>query len=184
MTDYGPLLVRIAARAAEDEPMLPLASRPGPLGAAELDLAERRLGFPLHPLLRAVYRTFANGGFGPDYQLFSLIGGPTAEQSVDVYLANRSAGAGTHWAWPEGVLPVLSWGCGMYACVDCRSEQGTVLLFEPNPGDPDLAWYIDAPSLEMWFDGYVSRTGWWDKLEDGDEPDLQPWPDFKVRASG
>jgi hypothetical protein len=62
-----------------------------------------------------------------------------------------------------------------------RAGHGPTL--EPNPGDPDLAWYIDAPSLEAWFDSYVSRTGWWDKLKDGDEPDLPPWPDRKTRAS-
>ncbi|MEV4132897.1 hypothetical protein AB0J72_12115 [Dactylosporangium sp. NPDC049742] len=57
-----------------------------------------------------------------------------------------------------------------------------MLLFEPNPGVPDLAWYVDATSLEAWFEAYVGRTGWWDMLENGDEPDMQPWPDFKARA--
>lgn len=55
---------------------------------------------------------------------------------------------------------------------------------EPNPGDPDLAWYVDAPSLEVWSEGYIDHTGWWDKLEDGEEPDMSPWPYFKDRASG
>jgi hypothetical protein len=183
MTDYSRLLVQIAARAHEDEPMMPLADVPAPVRADELDLAERRLGFSLHPLLAAVYRDIANGGFGPDYQLLSLIEGPTAEQAVDLYLSNRSRGEGTEWAWPEGVLPILTWGCGMYACVDCRNDRGTVLLFEPNPGEPDLAWYVDTPNLEAWFEAYVNRTGWWDKLEDGEEPDMQPWPDFRERAS-
>jgi hypothetical protein len=183
MIDYGPLLTRLAARAREDEPMMPLRGLPAPLGADEIGDAERRLGFTLHPLLATVYRDFANGGFGPDYQLLSLMNGPTSEQAVDLYLSKRSHGAETEWAWPEGVLPVLTWGCGMYACVDCRSEPGTVLLFEPNPGEPELAWYIDAPSLEAWMERYVSRTGWWDKLEDGDEPEMQPWPDFEERAS-
>ncbi|MGH3712882.1 MAG: SMI1/KNR4 family protein, partial [Micromonosporaceae bacterium] len=180
--NYGPLLARIAARAGDDEPMTPLASLPAVLGQAEIDRAEALLGFNLHPLLVAIYRDVANGGFGPGYQLFSLVNGPTNEQAVDCYLGKRSSGAGTEWAWPEGVLPVLTWGCGMYACVDCRSDLGTVLLFEPNPGDPDAAWYVEAPSLEAWFDGYVNRTGWWDKLEDGEEPDMPVWPHAKERA--
>lgn len=37
----------------------------------------------------------------------------------------------------------------MYACVDCRSVDGTVLLFEPNPGDLDEAWYVDSSSLAV-----------------------------------
>ncbi|WP_433062560.1 SMI1/KNR4 family protein [Dactylosporangium sp. CS-033363] len=181
MTDYGPLLARIAARAAEDDPMLPLDARPAPLSAADLDRAERELGFPLHPLLAAVYGTIANGGFGPDYQLLSLVSGPTGEQAVDVYKTKRHDAAGTAWAWPEAVLPILNWGCAMYACVDCRTDEGTVLLFEPNPGVPEMAWYVDAPSLESWFEGYVNRTGWWDRLEGGEDPDMPPWPDFNAR---
>jgi SMI1 / KNR4 family (SUKH-1) len=112
----------------------------------EIDRVELRLGFKLHPLLAVVYREVANGGFGPDYQLLRSVGGPTSEQAVDLYLGKRSRSAGTEWAWPEGVLPILTWDCGRYACVDYRSDQGTVLLFEPNPGDPDLAWHVDAPS--------------------------------------
>jgi hypothetical protein len=42
----------------------------------------------------------------------------------------------------------------MYAGVDCRSEDGTVLLFEPNPGDPHAAWSIDTPSLAAWLENY------------------------------
>ena len=107
-----------------------------------------------------------------------------ARQVVDRYLRLRSTNAGTAWAWPEGVLPILTWGCGMYACVDCRSDNGTVLLFEPNPGDPDQAWYVDSDSLEEWFEHHVNDTGWWSKAENGEEPEnLQPWTDARTRAS-
>ncbi len=72
----------------------------------------------------------------------------------------------------------------MYACVACRSEKGTVLLFEPNPGDPDFAWYVDADSLEAWFEHYINDTGWWNSLENGDEPaDMPLWTEVHARAS-
>src|SRR5262249_38605907 len=122
VTDYTHLLERIAAQARMDDPAVP-AGLPAPLSQDEIDRAEERLGYRLHPLLAAVYREVANGGFGPEYQLLSLTGGPTPEQAVDRYLAARGDGEGTEWAWPEGVLPILNWGCGMYACVDCRSEE-------------------------------------------------------------
>jgi hypothetical protein len=183
VTDYTELLRRIKARAHEDDPTVPLAGGlPATVSQGDIDLAEERLGFALHPLLAAVYKDVANGGFGPDYQLLSLVNGPTAEQVVERYLEARAEGAGTEWAWPEGLLPVLTWGCAMYACVDCRSEEGTVLLFDPNPGDPDAAWWIDSESLEGWFEHYLNDTGWWVKAEAGDDlDDMPPWPDAKRR---
>lgn len=153
------------------------AGLPDPAPSGKIDKAEAILGFRLHPLLAAIYRDVADGGFGPDYQLLSLIDGPTSERAVSCYLENRAAKAGTAWAWPEGVLPILTWGCGMYACVDCRSDEGTVLLFEPNPGDPQAAWWIDSPTLSGWFEHYIGGTGWWVKAEDGEDFDeMSPWP--------
>lgn len=185
MADYSNLLTRLAARCREDEPMTPLAGGlPAPVPPDGIRRAEERLGFRLHPLLAAVYGGLANGGFGPDEQLLSLIDGPTSEQAVDRYLTARRENAGTEWAWPEGVLPILDWGCGMYACVDCRSDRGTVLLFEPNPGDPDVAWYVDSESLERWFESYLDDTGWWIAAEEGEDPgDLPLWPEARARAS-
>ncbi len=34
--------------------------------------------------------------------------------------------------WPRGVLPILDWGCAMYAAVDCLQPHAPILLFEPN----------------------------------------------------
>jgi hypothetical protein len=177
MREYQTLLDRIAERARRDDPPTPQrrAQLLEPLSRAALDEAEHRLGFALHPLLAAVYRGIANGGFGPEYALLSLTDGVTTQQAVDCYLARRAAQAGTEWAWPEGVLPILDWGCAMFACVDCRSDDGTVLLFEPNPGDPNLAWWVDSPSLAGWFEHYIHDTGWWNMVDD-DFPELQPWP--------
>ncbi|MEU4569822.1 SMI1/KNR4 family protein [Micromonospora sp. NPDC023956] len=185
MANYTELLARIADRARDDESTSALtAGLPTPLSPRTIDSVEERLGFTLHPLLAAVYREVANGGFGPDYQLLSLTDGPTSEQAVECYLQARASRAGTEWAWPEGVLPILTWGCGMYACVDCRSDQGTVLLFEPNPGDPDAAWWIDSPSLAAWFEHYVNDTGWWVRAEEGEDLDEMPsWPEAQERAA-
>jgi hypothetical protein len=81
------------------------------------------------------------------------------------------------------VLPILHWGCAMYACVDCRSEAGTVLLFEPNVDDPDRAWYVDSASLAEWFGRHLDGTGWWVMTATGEEPfNLVPWPHAKSRA--
>jgi len=169
MTVDDALLARITARVREDKSD---AGPPAPLSASEIRDAEKRLGFALPPLLATLYREIGNGGFGPAYQLLALSGGSSRETAVEAYLSMRGEGRDTPWAWPEGVLPILDWGCAMYMCVDCRSEAGTVLLFDPNSGDPQMAWYVDAPSLDAWFARYLAGAGWWEG--DADD-DLAPW---------
>ncbi|MBB5873272.1 hypothetical protein F4553_006706 [Allocatelliglobosispora scoriae] len=179
MDHFATLLARITGRALDDEEELP-----APPTEAAIAEAEAAIGFALHPLLAAVYRRVGDGGFGPGELLLPLLGDGTTESAVSAYLTSRTEFAGTEWAWPEGVLPILTWGCGMYAAVDCRAEAGTVLLFEPNPGDPDQAWWIDSPSLDAWWAHYVEDSGWWVAAEEGEDYDqLVPWPDAKARAA-
>lgn len=59
--------------------------------------------------------------------------------------------------------------------------QATVLLFEPNPGDPDNAWFVDAPSLTAWLQAWLDGTGWYDSLNDDLEP--TPWTEFRIRTA-
>ncbi|MER7623478.1 SMI1/KNR4 family protein [Streptomyces sp. NPDC126503] len=81
--------------------------------------------------------------------------------------------------WPAGVLPILDWGCAMYAAVDCLSETATVLLFDPNAMTDDgaAAWFVDAASLAEWLETWLAGTGWYredaDEHEDAAEP--TPW---------
>ncbi|WP_326830325.1 SMI1/KNR4 family protein [Streptosporangium sp. NBC_01810] len=126
MTDIDDLFRRVSVKAGT--PGEPL---PPPATAEEVAQAEIILGFGLPPVLARLYCEVANGGFGPDYQLFPLAGeGRTA---VNVYREERSMSeSGGEVHWPADVLPILDWGCGMYAAVDCRSSEGTVLVFEPN----------------------------------------------------
>jgi hypothetical protein len=62
----------------------------------------------------------------------------------------------------------------MYAAVDCRSPEGTVLLLEPNRIDNDWhhAWYVDSESLTGWLESWVSGTGRHE--EDADEDSEMP----------
>ncbi|MFD3545735.1 SMI1/KNR4 family protein [Streptomyces sp. NPDC058655] len=159
--------VRTSARARA----VPL---PVPPAAGEVARAERILGFALPPLLTALYTRVGDGGFGPEGGLLPL------RQAVGTYGAQRASG----WRWPEAVLPVADLGCAMYACVDCRSDTAQVLLFDPNTGEPDLAWSVDSPSLADWLRGWVDGTAWY--CEDsaaGEEYDLElmPWTEFRSR---
>ena len=54
-------------------------------------------------------------------------------------------------------------------------------MFEPNPGDPNEAWYINSDGLEDWFEHYIDDTDWWNKVEDGhDLGHMQPWTDNRL----
>ncbi|WP_346011867.1 SMI1/KNR4 family protein [Streptomyces sp. SID3343] len=162
MNNFDQLIERVAAKAAESERLRP------PVSAEAVDEAEDRLGFRMHPLLVALYSKVGNGGFGPQNSLLPLSGSPIRdgeEAAVEGYLA-RIAAADAWWAWPEGVLPVLDWGCAMFACVDCRSNDGTVLLFEPNAisgHDLSQAWFVDAGSLAEWLETWLADGGWYDE---------------------
>lgn len=173
MNETEQLLEQVAAHvrhsAREDGKPLPT-----PLDTGEVTRTEHILGFALPPLLAGLHTRVGDGGFGPEYGLLPL------REIVRTYEAQRVSG----WRWPEAVLPVADFGCGMWVCVDCRSEGAQVLLFDPNPGEPDLAWFIDSPSLADWLRGWIDGTAWY--CEDsaaGEEYDLDPtpWAEFRSR---
>lgn len=182
MTDTDDLVQRVAIRAASDGDGLPV-----PVDDARIAEAEARLGFPLHPLLARLYGEVADGGFGPDYQLLPLLG--PGSSVVGEYLERRQASVGVeHPEWPEGVVPILTWGCAMYAAVDCFSEDGQVLLFEPNPysgGSWEECWFLDAAGLAAWLETWLAGTGWFeeDAFESEDVAEPQPWAQAADRLS-
>ncbi|MCC0096574.1 SMI1/KNR4 family protein [Streptomyces flavotricini] len=144
---------------------------PAPVDQAAVRRAEDVLGFALPPLLAGLYTRIADGGFGPEYGLLP------PETAVKQYTAIRSS----DWGWPEGVLPTTDYGCAVLGSVDCRSETAQVLLFEPNPGDPDLAWYTDSPTLADWPRGWLDGTAWF--CDDAEDAGLEMglWPEFRSR---
>ncbi|MGW0823376.1 SMI1/KNR4 family protein [Streptomyces sp. NPDC002845] len=183
MTEIEQLLDRVEAEARTTRPW-GWPSLPAPVAADTLARAESALGFALPRLLAALYLRIGDGGFGPEYGLLPLLDSPPADEpaAVPQYLANRESGRkDPDWPWPEGVLPISHWGCAMYACVDCHSPEGTVLLFEPNADDADHAWYVDAPSLAEWLRAWIDGTGWYAEPNDG--TDLAPWAEFRIRTA-
>ncbi|MBT2460019.1 SMI1/KNR4 family protein [Streptomyces sp. ISL-86] len=148
---------------------------PAPLEAEEPARAACILGFALPPLLAGLHTRVGVSGLGPEGGLMPL------PESIAAYERMRASG----WRWPAGVLPIADHGCGVYACVDCQSDTAQVLLFDPNPGAPELAWSIDARSLADWLRGWLDGTAWY--CEDsgaGEEYDLEltPWAGFRSRV--
>ena len=105
-----------------------------PASPAAVDAAERQLGFPLPPLLRAVYTRIGDRGYC--LRLIGLDGGQGGYD--DLGLRDESIGAGhrslagawpevTGGAWPSHLVPIDDGcGCGMMDCVDGSTPEGAI----------------------------------------------------------
>jgi SMI1 / KNR4 family (SUKH-1) len=132
-----------------------------PLSEAALDEAEARLGFALPPVVRQLYGTAGNGGFGPGYGLIGLLGGVTSDldrDAVEEYLAFRAPDPEDRgYEWPERLLPILHWGCAIYSCVDCGSDEAPMVRFDPNPVSDDwsVAFAPEGRTLRSWLEAWL-----------------------------
>jgi len=135
-----------------------------------IDTAEKALGFSFPPLLRQIYTEISNGGFGPGYGLLGLEGGARDDLGssvIDGYLLSRQHHYADQptWIWPEYVLPVCHWGCGIYSCLDCAQIEAPVLLFDPNDLDEHHRWsdvfYPQMASFERWMTLWVNGVDLW-----------------------
>ena len=141
---------------------------PAPAPICELDEAERRLGFELPYLLRELYGTVADGGFGPSYGFFPLLTPvpeiklpnlnlPGCDSVVQLYTLFRGGDPeNPSWSWPERLLPVLEWGCTIRSCVDCSSPLLPVIRDEP-----DISRTTESLSLERWLSDWMAGRDLW-----------------------
>jgi hypothetical protein len=136
-----------------------------------IEAAEEQLGFPLPSLLRWLYLTVGNGGYGPGYGLIGARGGAkdddTGRDLVGIYsLYSRCDGDDALWTWPDRLLPVCHLGCAMYACLDCNDDAAPVVWFEPNPHEAGKPWDESflpvCDSLEMWLQMWLDNIDWMD----------------------
>ena len=131
-----------------------------PQTAAVVSEAEAQLGFPLHPLLRAVYLAVGDHGFGPGLGFLPLQPKDPRDPSVvGLYLGfNRPDPENPRWVWPARLVPFCDWGCAMYSCLDCSVDEGPVFTFEYVPDAPVSASLAPtrptfADYLADWLDG-------------------------------
>lgn len=103
-----------------------------PATADDIAAAEVRLGFELPALFKRLYMEIGNGGFGPGYGLIGLGGGYDGCVGVDLeslYGGYRENPPGGMTEWPEKKLPVCTWGCDIYSCLDCSKPKAPVLVY-------------------------------------------------------
>jgi hypothetical protein len=141
-------------------------SLPRPASPQEVVELEDALGMCLPTFLRKVYLSIANGGFGPGYGLLPLTRHPIdeAEETVlELYRAFRQPDLeDPEWAWPEGLIPICDWGCAIRSCVDCSTEEGTVIRFDPNEHGPGVRWgaafETERSSIQAWLLAWAAGT--------------------------
>src|SRR5262249_7834402 len=97
-----------------------------PATDADVVSAESYLGYRLPTLLRRIYLDVADGGFGPGYGLFPVLKGrdePGQDESL-VVVRNKLA---PDPRWIPELLPICDWGCAIWSCLDCRSDDGPIV---------------------------------------------------------
>jgi hypothetical protein len=131
--------------------------------------AESALGFALPPLLRELYTSIANGGFGPGYGLIGVGDDGALDDGksiVDKYRLFRTVSP-EHptWCWPERVILLCTWGCAIYSGIDCSREEAPVLLWDPND-DSRVEDNLrpQRPSLESWLSAWADGVDLWKEM--------------------
>jgi hypothetical protein len=135
----------------------PIRPRP-PVSAEVLAEAEARLGFPLPPLLRALYTQVGDGGYGPGRGLHYLLGDDWSLVAHAERTCVAAAAAGDPW-WPPRLVEFVSWGDHYTSCVDCSGPPYPVWFYDNdcNVGDATQADYLypEAGSLEGWLSAWL-----------------------------
>jgi hypothetical protein len=144
----------------------PIRPRP-PVTERALAGAEARLGFPLSPLVRALYTQVADGGYGPGYGVIELDGDEYwlvgSRGQMDVESANSPGG---RW-WPERLVPFVNWGCHYFSGVDCSRPSCPVFFYDHDRAVGDMTFtdclFPDADSLAGWLSDWLAGEDLWER---------------------
>lgn len=143
-----------------------------PLTEEELQRAVQRLGFEPPALMVRLYRAFGNGGFGMGYGMTGLGGGYRDDNgdTCDELYAEFADGPDNPegWDWPERLLPFCDFGCAICACIDCTTDSGHVVIWDPNiwePGQPVAIGLLDTgKSFLDWMQAWADGVDLWNSI--------------------
>lgn len=97
-----------------------------------LQIAEKAIGVQLPSLLTRIYLEVGNGGFGPGYGLLPIYRNRRSNGMIEVYESFINRAKQRHCIWPAGIVPICTWGCGIYSFVDCLDQNFPVVVFDGN----------------------------------------------------
>ena len=136
-----------------------------PATEGQLAATEQALGFALPQLLRMLYTTVANGGFGPGYGLNGSVGGfgdtlaanyqyaKKTNRLVDITLYEKRQGPTQRlqlpfYVHPDRFLELCHWGCAIYSFLDCARDR----VFRGAAYREFYGFTYEATSLFEWLD--------------------------------
>ena len=141
----------------------------------EIVQSESILGFPVPALLKEIYSTIGNGGFGPGYGLLGLHNGfsdDLGNNAIELYKLNLLPDSDDpSWIWPTNLLPICHWGCAIYSCIDCSSETGEIVTFDPNLHDESwkTCFILQPRNIESWIRAWIEDVDLWKEMYGTDE---------------
>ncbi|KAB2361782.1 SMI1/KNR4 family protein [Actinomadura montaniterrae] len=141
-----------------------------PLTIAEVERAEKKLGYRLPQLLRRIYTEIGDGGFGPEGGLASLTPRRIPDWDVpDWPCATTIHAQRPGWESPASWLYLTGGGCTMAWYVSLIAVDHPVLLWDADGWEPD--WGQEphdglryaAPSLRQWLWTWADGGNVWDE---------------------
>jgi hypothetical protein len=134
------------------------------------DLAEQELSVVLPPLLRRLFTEVANGGFGPGYGILGVEGGHCDDQGRDLVNAQRFVAAMSRAfkvEWLPTVVPICQWGAGIWSCIECKSDCGTIVTLD------ESGLTFTRHTLNSWLDDWCNDISIWNTMFEFKERDIR-----------
>jgi|GEM_PF-1269796 len=89
--------------------------------AEDIEKLKNEIKIPIPELLIDILTNVGNGGFGPGYGLYSV-------QEIIALYNEKMADDDARWL-PE-CLPICTWGCDIYSCIDCEDPDFPVYFYD------------------------------------------------------
>ena len=109
-------------------------------------------------MLRRIYAEVADGGFGPGYGLFP-VQHARSEPGQDESLVQVRDKLAIDGRWPSQLVPLCDWGCAIWSCLDCRTDDGPIVTLS---GEDPLA--NTGHDLRSWLRAWLAGTDLFDEM--------------------
>lgn len=160
----------VMARAKDPLTRLGSGIEPGsqmrpPVSAKKVRAVEKQLSFSLGNLLARIYTEVGDGGFGPGYGLLPISRRKTDDTCLSENYCNLACAYKNVFEWPVGLLPICTWGCSIWTCVENPSADASVCTLH------ESGLYRLSANLHGWLEAWADGVALWDEMFQ-----METWP--------